>query len=134
VHFTQLVTELSQTTKISYREFVKVMIKLSGLTYTNKKPITRLEKLLRTMNKSKNLERMDATGRVEGRYHHHNHYYHYYNHRYYQYYYRNHYHSVIVIIVIVIIVITEGGCSSRLFVSTTLVDDIEDTLEIDIEV
>ena len=74
IRFNKLMAELGQRrseqdkskVRLCFREFIKVMVKISYVAYAHQKPARRLVRLLAYMGKSDNLGRMRDTGRVEG--------------------------------------------------------------------
>ena len=74
IRFNKLMGDLGQRrsdhdkTKIrlNFREFIKVIVSISKVSYQHQKPARRIVRLLAYMEKSGNLQRMRDTGRVEG--------------------------------------------------------------------
>jgi hypothetical protein len=60
IRFNRLLGEIKSYSLISFREFVKIIIRASDLAYPKKSPISRLIKLLNIMNRSDLLLRMGA--------------------------------------------------------------------------
>jgi hypothetical protein len=52
--------------KLCFREFIKVMVKISDVAYPYQKPAKRIVRLLTYMERSGNLKRMKETGYMEG--------------------------------------------------------------------
>ena len=69
IRFNKLMADLKhrQTkVRLCFREFIKVIVSISKVSYQHQKPARRLVRLLAAMEKSGNLQRMRDTGGVEG--------------------------------------------------------------------